>query len=257
LPSGKVSFQALLTVDSFFACLASSLPPQKKLALQDENIQKAFDEFDTDKSGFITLENLKEVCSGDEDELKMLINDGDFYNDGKISFDEFKHMMKMPEHKTMLSREKSGKDETLINDIANLVGDPNHYNSTSVRMTKSGDLPIGIRITQAQISTGGVLFIVQDPVAEKSIANSAGLQSWDVIDSIDGIAVADLDLSSLKSTLRKKIKTDGGCALGVLRIDEVELTEALNESTRRKSAKGIKSGKRPSSHVTFSLSKHM
>ena len=99
-----------------------------------------------------------------------------------------------------------------INDIANLVG-TRIGNFTSVRMTKSGDLPI-VR-TQAQISTGGVLFR-SDPVAEEWMANSAGLQSWDVIDSID-IAVADLDLSSLKSTLRKKIKTDGGvlgCRMG-------------------------------------------
>ena len=42
--------------------------------MKDANIEKAFKVFDTDDTGFISIENLKEVCQGDEGQLQMLLN---------------------------------------------------------------------------------------------------------------------------------------------------------------------------------------
>ena len=48
----------------------------------------------------------------------MLLNDGDFCHDGKVSRDEFVHMMKMPEHKRMLTTAAASKDQDDLENMA-------------------------------------------------------------------------------------------------------------------------------------------
>lgn len=72
-----------------------------KVATRDpiEEMKKAFELFDIDKTGFISLENLKDVADDlREDvtieELQAMINEFDLDGDGKISQDEFIQIMK-------------------------------------------------------------------------------------------------------------------------------------------------------------------
>merc|ERR1711974_224942 len=70
----------------FLAAMLSS-----RIALHGDMLKAAFKRFDTDNSGYITVENLKEVIgqSYEGEDVKELIKDADLLQDGKISFDEF------------------------------------------------------------------------------------------------------------------------------------------------------------------------
>jgi len=62
-----------------------------QIALHDHTIQDAFNRFDTDSSGYITVGNLQEVFGGSADhlEVQQFIAEADFYHDGQISYSEF------------------------------------------------------------------------------------------------------------------------------------------------------------------------
>lgn len=65
---------------------------------REENLYKAFEFFDKDRSGFITREELKQAMTdygmGDEATIDEVLNDVDTDHDGKINYDEFVEMMK-------------------------------------------------------------------------------------------------------------------------------------------------------------------
>ena len=72
--------------------------PEERL-LDVSNLKMAFDSFDRDSSGRISLEELKEtvmVCGGEEDSAvwEELVRQIDRSGDGEVDFDEFTHMMK-------------------------------------------------------------------------------------------------------------------------------------------------------------------
>ena len=71
----------------------------KKSLIEDKNLKFAFDFFDKDKSGFITLDKICEIFNknnenlASKDEFKKVIDEVDLNKDGIIDFKEFKIMM--------------------------------------------------------------------------------------------------------------------------------------------------------------------
>jgi len=77
----------------FLAAMVSS-----RIQLHDSLLKATFARFDTDKSGFITVENLKQ-CLGetfDGEEVEKLLAEADASHDGKISYDEWLAYLKQP-----------------------------------------------------------------------------------------------------------------------------------------------------------------
>lgn len=66
--------------------------------MNEEKLWQAFKFFDTDASGFISAQNLKEAMAKvgktlTEEENQKMISDVDINHDNRISFEEFKNMM--------------------------------------------------------------------------------------------------------------------------------------------------------------------
>jgi len=70
----------------FLAALVSS-----RIALHDDLLKVAFRRFDTDNSGFITVDNLREVLGEtfEGTEVQTLLEEADLKHDGKISYEEW------------------------------------------------------------------------------------------------------------------------------------------------------------------------
>ncbi|KAK1441556.1 hypothetical protein QVD17_07554 [Tagetes erecta] len=66
---------------------------------REDHLYKAFEYFDKDKSGYITVEELehalKKYHMSDEKTIKEIIAEVDTDNDGKINYDEFAAMMNL------------------------------------------------------------------------------------------------------------------------------------------------------------------
>jgi len=71
----------------FLAAMVSS-----RVNLYDDFLQTAFKRFDTDASGFISLDNLRDMLGGgvSDADMQEIMNEVDGNHDGKISFEEFK-----------------------------------------------------------------------------------------------------------------------------------------------------------------------
>ncbi|KAJ0692252.1 putative protein kinase CAMK-CDPK family [Helianthus annuus] len=74
---------------------------------RDEHLYKAFCHFDTDNSGYITMDELetamKQYGMGDESTIKDIISEVDTDNDGRINYEEFCNMMRSgPTHQAKL-----------------------------------------------------------------------------------------------------------------------------------------------------------
>lgn len=79
----------------FLAAMCST-----RIALHDDLLKLTFRRFDTDNSGFITIENLKEVLGGDNYEgvdVNQMLKEADVGQDGKISLEDFVNYMRHPE----------------------------------------------------------------------------------------------------------------------------------------------------------------
>lgn len=62
-----------------------------RIALHDDLLQSAFKKFDTDNSGFITPQNLREVLGDtfEGEEVEKFVDEADKLKDGRISYKEF------------------------------------------------------------------------------------------------------------------------------------------------------------------------
>jgi calcium-dependent protein kinase len=72
---------------------------RSKIYLKEDHLRSAFEFFDTDNSGTITLDELKRVLSSDdmripENEIINLLNEVDMNKDGQLDYNEFLEMMK-------------------------------------------------------------------------------------------------------------------------------------------------------------------
>jgi len=65
----------------------------RNIFIRDENIRRAFEFFDKEKTGQITIQNLIDVF-GSEEHAREVLGDVDLNGDGVISYDEFEHLMK-------------------------------------------------------------------------------------------------------------------------------------------------------------------
>ncbi len=70
----------------------------KSKLLQVERLKEAFELFDVDKSGSITIDEIKKILGAnvndiDEEEWQQIVNEVDENGDGEISFEEFQKMM--------------------------------------------------------------------------------------------------------------------------------------------------------------------
>jgi len=70
----------------FLAAMVST-----RIAVHDDLLKQAFKKFDIDNSGFITVENMREVLgeSHEGEEVESLMSEADFTHDGRISYAEF------------------------------------------------------------------------------------------------------------------------------------------------------------------------
>jgi len=82
----------------FLAAMVST-----RIRLHDRLLHAAFDKFDTDHSGYITRENLREVV-GDEEDVSALLEEADALEDGKISYAVFASYLRgdpLPRHEAI------------------------------------------------------------------------------------------------------------------------------------------------------------
>jgi calcium-dependent protein kinase len=70
----------------FLAAMVST-----RIAVHDDLLRQAFNKFDVDHSGYITVANLKEVLGEhhEGDDVEKLLAEADFTHDGRISYAEF------------------------------------------------------------------------------------------------------------------------------------------------------------------------
>mmetsp|Transcript_9411 Transcript_9411/g.14440 ORF Transcript_9411/g.14440 Transcript_9411/m.14440 type:complete len:555 (-) Transcript_9411:311-1975(-) len=65
---------------------------EHNVVIREENVRRAFQYFDLDQTGNITMTNLVKIF-GSEDHAREILGDVDINGDGVISYDEFKEMM--------------------------------------------------------------------------------------------------------------------------------------------------------------------
>jgi calcium-dependent protein kinase len=70
----------------FLAAMVST-----RIALHDDLLKSAFKKFDVDNSGYITVENLRQVLGDnfDGEEVEKLMQEADLLQDGRVSYPEF------------------------------------------------------------------------------------------------------------------------------------------------------------------------
>ncbi|KAL7057255.1 hypothetical protein AAHC03_019038 [Spirometra sp. Aus1] len=71
---------------------------KQKPSSSEDRMREAFNVFDQDRNGFITVEEMRKVMKTlgqelTEDEIKLMIREADKDGDGQVNFEEFKSVM--------------------------------------------------------------------------------------------------------------------------------------------------------------------
>ena len=108
--SGKISY------DEFLSAMISS-----KKVVTEERLEKAFKMFDKDNSGKLSVNEIKAVFGGTEEQWKNVINEVDLNNDGEVDFAEFKIMMENMDKNQIIEKKK--KPDRLLSMKSNKISD--------------------------------------------------------------------------------------------------------------------------------------
>lgn len=77
---------------------------------KEDHLYRAFEYFDEDKSGYITVEELEQALKkynmGDEKTIKEIITEVDTDRDGRINYDEFATMMRKDSSEPIRTRRR-------------------------------------------------------------------------------------------------------------------------------------------------------
>jgi len=94
--------QSTISYSEFLAATLS-----RRLYMQEERIQEAFERLDVSNTGYITAEDLKRVLGDDYDPARVeeMMKEADIGGDGKIAYDEFVKMIR-DERTTMVESVK-------------------------------------------------------------------------------------------------------------------------------------------------------
>ncbi len=90
--NGKIEF------GDFLELMSSLAPSTRRDTNEDQELKYAFEKIDSDGSGFITMVELKDLLVKtnqylDDFEIEDIIDHFDVDRDGKLDYDEFKHMV--------------------------------------------------------------------------------------------------------------------------------------------------------------------
>eukprot|EP00618_Florenciella_parvula_P031462 CAMPEP_0119482742 /NCGR_PEP_ID=MMETSP1344-20130328/10463_1 /TAXON_ID=236787 /ORGANISM="Florenciella parvula, Strain CCMP2471" /LENGTH=664 /DNA_ID=CAMNT_0007517179 /DNA_START=269 /DNA_END=2263 /DNA_ORIENTATION=- len=163
---------------SYNEFLAAAMCPSVRM--EETNIKKAFKYFDKSNTNFITVEDLCEIV-GDESTARELIGEADFRHDNKIAYDEFKQMMSMAEHKTLLSGTDFSSEDLLKLAIDWRTAGDDEKNTSVKTLSDAADI-IGFDINQVQIATDTWTFVTA--VESKTPAEEAGICVLDLLQKL-------------------------------------------------------------------------
>ena len=100
--SGKISY------NEFLSAMISS-----KKVVTEERLEKAFNIFDKDGSGKLSVDEIKNIFGGTEEQWKKVISEIDLNKDGEVDFAEFKIMMENMDKNKIIEQKK--KTENSLN----------------------------------------------------------------------------------------------------------------------------------------------
>lgn len=180
--------------------LAAVVSPTVRL--DEANIRTAFDFFDTDKSGYITVDDMARIA-GSAEHARLLIGEADFKHNNRISWEEFVMLMKMPEHKKLLG--SGAMTEERLVTLAN-----NWHNSTEAqkqvleRSLSCEGKPLGMDLAQVELSENTMINFVSQ-VDVDSPADFAEIAPGDVLLEVDGEPVASKTAQQIAHSIKQKV----------------------------------------------------
>lgn len=120
----------------FLAAMVST-----RIAVHDDLLKQAFKKFDVDNSGYITVENLKEVLGEHHEgsEIEGLLAEADFTHDGRISYQEFVAYIKDQPLDSHANSAAKVVDGMIAKGHANEANKGLERNKIEMRQTQGGD----------------------------------------------------------------------------------------------------------------------
>lgn len=185
---------------SYNEFLAAAVCPSVRM--DEANIKQAFKYFDKSNTNYITVEDLCQIV-GDESTARELIGEADFRHDNKIAYDEFKQMMSMAEHKTLLSANEFGPEELLQLAVEWQKATADEKNSAVKTLEDASD-HIGFDINQVQIDTSRFTFVRS--VEPASPAEEAGIMELDLLQTLGDTEVGDMSASDIVEFINGAVK---------------------------------------------------